>query len=293
MRISFGIIALARIPELDRLVAALGALRPPDSEIVIAVESNGVESPVETLEADGVRWIRIPAKRGLGYNRNRLLDAVNGDVLVGLDDDVMPREGWLDALLEPLADPNVTAVSGAIEIPRAGILGDAISALGFPAGGSAGFALMFPVAEDGTTRNITTVNWAARVDALRAIGGFNETLTAGGEDTEIAHRLCAKGARIVFRPHAVVVHPARSTLRQFATWFIRRGRAKRQFTRVVSARGYIGERLRSYLQILRANLLSVRILLIVPLLVLSLILQWIGYMAEWIAPSSRPLAMEL
>jgi GT2 family glycosyltransferase len=286
--ISFGIVALRRIPELDALVDTLLALETPDSEIVVAIETPDCDAPFEQADAHGVRWIQIPEKRGLGFNRNRLLEAVRGELLVGLDDDVEPQPGWLEALLRPLDDPGTCAASGAIIIPPSGLLGDCISALGFPAGGSVGYPIMFPVSPDGSTDNITTVNWAARIAEVRAAGGFNETLTAGGEDTELAYRLNKSGHRIVFAPDAVVVHPARSGMGDFMRWFYRRGRAKRQFVLVVPSSRFVRQRLRSYWLILSANAKSPRVLLIAALMALSLVMQWIGFMAEWLSPTSTP-----
>ena len=66
------------------------------------------------------------------------------------------------------------AAVGSIRIPSAGFVGDAISALGFPAGGSAGYETMFPVAEDGTTTNIAIGNPPICMSALREVGGFDE-----------------------------------------------------------------------------------------------------------------------
>lgn len=291
--LSFGIVALRRIPELDALVDTLLGLEVPDSEIVIAVETPGATAPAETVDERGVRWIGIPEKRGLGYNRNRLLDAVRGQILVGLDDDVVPQAGWLAALLAPLDDPRNCAASGAIDIPPSGLLGDCISALGFPAGGSVGFPVMFPVAADGCTDNITTVNWVARTADIRAVGGFNESLTAGGEDTELAYRLSNSGRRIVFAPDAVVVHPARTSMSAFVSWFYRRGRAKRQFMRIVPSSHYVGQRLVSYGHILSKHAKSPRVILIAALMLLSLVLQWLGFMAEFLSPTSHPQAVEV
>lgn len=287
--VSIGIVARARIPELDRLIDDLLALPGAETrEIVVAVETPGASEPLETPDERGVRWIALPAKRGIAYNRNRVLEAVRAEILVTIDDDCVPEPGWLDALLAALEDPAVTAVAGTVHVPPAGFVGDSISALGFPAGGSAGYETMFHVGEDGSTDNLTTCSAAMRVATVREVGGFDESLTFGGEDTELAHRLVTAGKRLVFAPGASVIHPARTQLGSFAGWFYRRGRAKMQFARKVPIRGYVQLRVHSYGRILSDHIADPKIVLIAPLLAASVLLQQIGFVAEWVSPAPPP-----
>ena len=283
--VSLAVVARARIPELERLVTELLAIDgPAEREVIVGVETPGSQTVSESVDDRGVRWIALPPQRGVGYNRNRVLELVRGDIVASTDDDCVPKPGWLTALLAPFDDPTVHAAVGGVEIPPAGYVGDSISALGFPAGGNAGFATMFPVEADGTTSNITTVNCAIRVATLRGLGGFDETFSFGGEDTELAHRFDAAGKRIVFVPSAFVIHPARTSLAEFTRWFWVRGRAKAQFARKVPVSGYAGGRLASYGRILRANAQDSKIVLIVALLTLSVLLQLAGFAAEWLFP---------
>ncbi len=284
--VSFGIIARARIPELDRLVDSLLRVEGPAArEIVVGVETPGVTQPAETVDDRGVRWIEIPAHRGLGYNRNRVLDAVRAPIIVTIDDDCTPQPGWLPNLLAALDDPTVDVAVGNLTIPPAGFVGDSISALGFPAGGGAGYETMFPVAQDGTTTNISTCNCAMRSAVLREVGGFDETMTFGGEDTELGYRFGRFGKRMVFVRTATVSHPARTGLRAFARWLFVRGRAKAQFARRVPIGGFVGNRLASFGRIIRAHARDPKIVLIVPLLGVSLVIQQVGFATEWLSPT--------
>jgi len=284
--VTFGVIARRRIDALDRLIAHISSL-PGESvpQIIVAVESSDVSEPTERHE-DAVLWIDVPAKRGLGYNRNRVIDATHGDVLVWTDDDCLPEAGWLEALLAALRDPTIDAAAGTIRIPPAGFVGDSISALGFPAGGSAGYATMFPVHEDGTTDNLPSGNCAIRTRVVRELGGFDESMTLGGEDTEFSYRLRESGHRIALCEDAVVTHPARASIVEFCAWSYRRGRAKRQFARKVPVGGFVGNRLASYGRILRSNATDPKIVLIAPLLAANIALQACGFAIEGIAPTS-------
>ena len=290
-RVSFGIIARARIPELEHLVAHLLALTAHgESEVVVVVESRAVDSPTEAADTASGRWIEVPAHKGFGYNRNRVIDAIRGEILVWADDDCEPQPGWLGGLLGALDDPTVDAAAGVLRIPPSGYVGDSISALGFPAGGNAGYATMFVVHEDGTTENLPSGNSAIRVSVLREVGGYDESMTHGGEDTELSYRLIAANKRIAFVPDAILEHPARTSFVEFARWSFRRGRAKKQFSRKVPIGGYVGQRLGSFGRILKANATDAKIVLVVPLLVINLALQWLGFMAETVRPTPAPVA---
>jgi GT2 family glycosyltransferase len=286
---TFGVIARTRIPALDELVANLLAIEGPGTrEIVVGVETPGARAVSERVDERGVRWLELPARRGLGYNRNRVLDAARGEIVFGVDDDCRPQPGWYENLLAAFDDAGVDGAIGEIRIPPAGFVGDSISALGFPAGGNAGYATMFPVADDGTTTNISAGNCALKASVLRELGGYDETMTFGGEDTELAWRFARAGKRVVFVPTAVIEHPARTSLGQFVRWLYVRGRAKRQFARKVPVGGFVGNRLRSMGRILAQNAGDPKIVLIAPLLVANLAIQQAGFLAEAIHPTPPP-----
>ncbi len=286
--ITICIIARARIPELDLLVADLATLEgPAEREIVIAVETNGIVEPEEVVGEDGVRWLAIPAKRGIPYNRNQVADAARGEILLWTDDDCVPSRDWILALTGALANPEISAAAGGATVAPGGFVGDSISALGFPAGGNAGFKKMFSVSPEGYTDNLTTCSCAMRASTLTQLGGFNESLTQGGEDTELAYRIVRSDRKILYVPEATIVHPARTSLVEFMKWFYRRGRAKRQFSRLVPISGYVIRRFVSYGRILRAHLTDPKIILIVPLLLASILFQQIGFVTELIRPSHR------
>ena len=288
LAVSVAIVARRHIPELDALVNALLLIEGPEArEIVIGLETQGADRPAETVDSRGVRWIALPPRRGIGYNRQRVLEAARGAILIGVDDDCMPQPGWLTALVSALADPAVHAAVGNIRIPPAGFVGDSISALGFPAGGSAGYATMFRVAADGTTDNIAAGNCALRVSTLRELGGWDESMSYGGEDTELAHRFKLANKRIVFVPAAEIAHPARTSVSEFTRWLYVRGRAKRQFSRKVAINGYVSARLVSYGKIVRANLYDPKIVVILPLLAASILIQQVGFLAETFSGGHR------
>src|SRR5262249_23214368 len=60
-----------------------------------------------------VRAMHEP-RLGLSLARNRGLGEARGPIVAYLDDDAVPRPGWLAALLAPYRDPHVVAVGGRI-----------------------------------------------------------------------------------------------------------------------------------------------------------------------------------
>ncbi len=286
--VTLGVIAKERVPETDVLIDTFLSIEGPVArEVVVGVETAGTTSPTETVDARGARWIALPAGRGFGYNRDTVLRAASSDVIVWTDSDCMPEPSWLVELLGPLESPSIDAVAGSVIIPPSTLLGDCIAALGFPAGGTAGFETIFGVNPDGTTEALVTVNAAMRCAVALEVGGFDTALVYGGEDTDLARRLTNAGKRIVFAPGALVVHPARTGFLDFCRWSFRRGRAKAMFARKTKIGGYVGKRLASWGMIVRQRLSDPKVVLIVPLLALHILLQQAGFAWQLVEGTSR------
>jgi len=281
--VSVALVTRRLTPDVERLAARLIALGCGEGcEVLVFAEDDAVTAPAprEPLSG-GAQLVRLPHGRGLGYNRNRAIDLSRGETIVFVDDDCSPADDWFGQLLAPLGDPDVAAVMGNVHIPPSTFLGDSISALGFPGGGSAGFAVMFGVDERGFTDHLSTLNCAIRRRVLDEVGGFDETMTFGAEDGELSYRIRQAGYRIKFQPTAVVDHAARTGLGEFTRWFFRRGRAAYQFSRRAKAGAVIGRRLRSYKTIVRQHGRDPKVVAIVPLLIASVVLQEAGFAWEW------------
>ncbi len=268
---------------VDHLVErVLTMTEPAAAQVLVVAEDPSVAEVTEPVERSPRSWlVRVPAGRGLGYNRNRALDAARGDIIAFLDDDCWPDADWFDELVRTLEDERVDAATGELRIPPSTVLGDAISALGFPGGGSNGFAVMFRVDHEGFTDHISTGNCAFRRTVFERIGGFDETMTAGGEDGELSHRMLSSGMRIKHQPCAIVEHEARTSLVEFVNWFFRRGRAAYQFSRRAPAGPVIRGRLTSYARIIRLHARDAKLLLILPLLGASVAVQQAGFVWEY------------
>jgi len=154
---------------------------------------------------------------GLSRARNAGLPALTGDVVVFVDDDITVTEGWLDALLLPFGDPEVSAVTGNVLPADLESLDPQIFEDYGGLGRGANRMVFRPTWLDRsrgpapTWQIGATANAAVRREVLERSGPFDEVLGAGrpsgvGEDTEYFYRVLRGGGTIVYQPTAVVLH---------------------------------------------------------------------------------------
>ncbi len=199
----------------DVLAAIASALAQPDAgEVIVVVDHD--EELYGRLRATrtGATVIRNAGPRGLSGARNSGIAASTGRFVAFLDDDARADPGWLEALLDPYAEPDVVGTGGCIEPDW-----------------DAGRPRWFPVELDwvvGCTylgmpearadvRNVIGAAMSVRRSALDATGGFVDAmgrgrgLPVGGEETELCIRMrrAVPGARVVYEPAAVVHHRVR------------------------------------------------------------------------------------
>jgi GT2 family glycosyltransferase/ADP-heptose:LPS heptosyltransferase len=167
------------------------------------------------------RWLRQHADRVIEiaepFNWSRLNNAgaaaATGAYLLFLNDDIeMVQPGWLRVLVSHAQRPEVAAVGPLLLYPdgtvqQAGMFGTgrgARHAFRFAAGDAPGpFGLAL------CERNVLAVTGACmamRRDAFDAAGGFNETHGVVNNDVDYCLRAHSAGRRILFTPHARLIH---------------------------------------------------------------------------------------
>jgi cellulose synthase/poly-beta-1,6-N-acetylglucosamine synthase-like glycosyltransferase len=278
MTISLIVPAFNAAAELPRLLEALAAQTHRDFEAIL-VDDASRDNTAELAAAAGWHVIRMPVNRGPAACRNAGANAATSEVLVFTDSDCRPEADWLERLTEGLRDDRASAVMGRVHIEASNRLGQAIAALGFPAGGSTGFEKIWPVDTDGFTTSLSTCNCAIRRTAFEAAGRFDTGFPyAGGEDSLLAYRLIDGGRRIRFCPQALVWHAARDRWGDFVRWQFRRGVSAYLFsTKVVRRRGFLSLRFWSTRNIIKTwagHRLFPQILL---LLAASVVVQAAGF----------------
>lgn len=189
-----------------------------DDELLARARSELVaELPVLNVLANSRR-------QGLSGARNAALERVRAEVVVFLDDDATPEQGWLAALTEPYADPSVVAVGGVaqprwpaqsgrpVTLPSAGpegswsVRGELDWVVGCSYAGQP--------QQQSPVRNLMGCSMSFRREVFAQLGGFSEdlgrvgTVPLGCEETELCIRATAlfPGVSVVLEPRARVRH---------------------------------------------------------------------------------------
>ncbi|OBG88859.1 mycofactocin system glycosyltransferase [Mycobacterium sp. E802] len=198
---------------LHRLIAALRGLK-------VIVVDDGSAVPVAQSEFAGmhcdVQVLRHLTSNGPAAARNTGLAACETDFVAFLDSDVVPRRGWLEALLGHFCDPAVALVA-----PRIVGLHTADNAVARYEAVRSSLDLGVreaPVVPYGPVSYVPSAAIICRRSALTAVGGFDETMQSG-EDVDLCWRLVESGARLRYEPIALVAHDHRTDLRE---WFHRK-----------------------------------------------------------------------
>jgi hypothetical protein len=208
----------ARLSEVDRARQMLVQVGEQVAEVARSTNAtfdllliyDPEEVPRETPETvvrnslDATRWpgkIELIEVHGLSYydQKNYGVSRTDADVIVFVDSDVVPDEGWLPRLMEAMKDPNVQIVSGETYLST-----DSFADRVF-----AGFWL-FDAKKPATglyeARNFYANNVAIRGELIRA-NPFPTLASYRGQCAALAHALRDKGVKLYRDSRARVSHP--------------------------------------------------------------------------------------
>jgi mycofactocin system glycosyltransferase len=203
---------------LRRLVGALRGLR-------VVIVDDGSLTPVNHAQLDGgqldgatcdIEIVRHDHSRGPAAARNTGLARCRTDYVAFLDADVLPRRGWLEALLGHFCDPTV-----AVAAPRIVALQDGGGPVARYEAVRSALDLgewEAPVRPYGPVPYVPSAAIVCRRSAVLAVGGFDEALHSG-EDVDLCWRLVDSGQRLRYEPVAQVAHDHRTQMRR---WLSRR-----------------------------------------------------------------------
>jgi glycosyltransferase involved in cell wall biosynthesis len=221
-----------RAAVLGRAVeGALPEVRAGNAELLVVdnASTDGTPALLAGLERRHAPLLRVAREPRIGLSaaRNRALAEARGEVVAFLDDDAIPRAGWLARLYAPYDDPRVACVGGRIRLrfespPPPWLtpaLHPALSAFDL---GDAPRTVRYGEADYPYGANISFRG----VDA-RAQGGFSTRVGLRGalqlqhEETDLCYRLERAGHEIRYAPDACVDHCIAAD-RLTPAWFLTR-----------------------------------------------------------------------
>ena len=172
--------------------------------------TDGVQDFLQTLGGD-VQVIRNQDNLGFAKACNQGARAARGEYLVFLNNDTIPLNGWLTALIEEVRTHSDVAVVGSKLLYEDGTIqhaGVAFSREWFlPYHIYRGFdAHAASVSRRRELDCVTAACMLVRREAFEEVGGFDEGYRNGFEDVDLCLKIREKNRKIVYQPQSVLYH---------------------------------------------------------------------------------------
>jgi O-antigen biosynthesis protein len=194
-----------------RSLSALIEHTPPIYEVSIVDDGSRDPAARELLDGlEGARVVRNTESTGFGPASNLAAAGCRGDLVLYLNSDVVVSEGWIQPLLERIAEDGVGAVAPML-LNGDGTLQQAAAIIGRDGGTD-----IYGIGEDPSAAPYTfsrIVDYAAaacllvRRELVERSGGFDAHFApAYFEDADLCLRLATDGWNTVYEPRSRVVH---------------------------------------------------------------------------------------
>ena len=184
----------------------------PDDEVVVVDNGSADGTPdLVAREFPHVRLIRLERNLGFAGGINRGLEAARGDVLILINQDVVLREGCLDALRRQLAEGGSGVIGCKLLYPDERTIQHAGGIVRYPRAEPDHYG--YRLRDDGRWDAVKPVDYVTgavfafdRV-VWRAAGSFDEEFfPAYYEEVDYCFRVRAAGFRVTYEPSAVAIH---------------------------------------------------------------------------------------
>jgi len=199
---------------LAEVLSALKRQTRPADELLFINERCTDQSPQIAAE-HGFRVLENPGHAGLASARNCALANATGEILIGLDADVVIADNYLAELeTQFLIRSEVTAVGGRLEEKFTATPADLWRANHMPQ--------HLGPNEQINPRLLTGATMACRVQAIKNLGGWDERYLTNFEDVDLCTRMRAAGLNFLYAPVCQAWHLRRdnldSVLKTFWNW---------------------------------------------------------------------------
>ena len=200
--------------ELTRqcLTTLASATTMPEYEVIV-VDNASTDGTAEFLAALGgdVQVIRNQENHGFAIACNQGAKAARGEFLLFLNNDTIPTEGWLNALVDEVERHPDVAVVGSKLLYEDGTIqhaGVAFSRIWFsPYHIYRGFPAAAPVVNRRREfQCVTAACMLVRREVFECVGGFDDGYRNGFEDVDLCLKIGERGWKIVYQPNSVVYH---------------------------------------------------------------------------------------
>jgi lipopolysaccharide/colanic/teichoic acid biosynthesis glycosyltransferase len=193
---------------LGNCLRALNAQSVPRDEYeIIIVDDGSTDETVAFTQGHNVRVI-LQAHGGPAVARNRGAAAALGELILFTDADCEPAPDWIEKIVAPFAEPDVTGAKGTYCTRQREWMARFVQ-------------VEYHDKYDRLARQpqidfVDTYSAAYRRDVFLENQGFDPVFsTASVEDQEFSFRLAQKGYRLVFVPDAVVYHQHDRTVGEY------------------------------------------------------------------------------
>ncbi len=264
---------------LPALLESLSNQVYKDYEIIV-VDDCSTDGTPEVVKSYNCDFVRLEKNRGPAICRNIGVGRSKGDIFVFTDSDCRVDREWLSNTYKHFENSDISAIMGRLVLLPSTFIGDSISALGFPAGGTVGFDKIWKVNRKGFTDSLSSCNCAVRREAFIKSGGFDETFPyPGGEDSFLAYNLREANQLIKYCPDVLVYHKARDSFSDFIKWQFKRGISSLIFSKkVCEKRSFLSLRIWSTRNVIKCSIADKKFPLVLLLLCTSFFVQLAGYL---------------
>lgn len=218
--VSVVVVSRGRRDSLVLTLVGLSRLFYPNYEIVVVADAEGLEAVKLARMSDEVKAVAF-ADPNIAEARNRGIAVAAGEVIAFIDDDAIPEPTWLNNLVAPFADPQVSAVGGFVR-GRNGI------SFQWKAHSVDHTGRATPLQIDETQSTVLTppagqaiktegTNMAFRRDVLAGIGGFDSAYRFYLDETDLNMRLAKTRRVTALAPLAEVHHAFAPSARRLAS----------------------------------------------------------------------------